>query len=112
MQRSNDHTATNTDATPAVLWLFEKVKELDAWYISYASTVEDKALSESIEFTFTDGDRGKMTRQEILLHVITHGGYHRGQAGQIIRAANVLPPRDIYTRFLHLTEPSRIEENT
>jgi uncharacterized damage-inducible protein DinB len=112
LQRSNDHTATNTDATPSALWLFEKVKELDAWYISYASTVEDKALSESIEFTFTDGDRGKMTREEILLHVITHGGYHRGQAGQIIGAANVLPPRDIYTRFLHLTEPSRIEENT
>jgi uncharacterized damage-inducible protein DinB len=87
------------------------VKELDAWYISYASTVENKALSESIEFAFTDGDRGKMTRQEILLHVITHGGYHRGQVGQIIGAANVLPPRDIYTRFLYLTEPSRIEEN-
>ena len=111
LQRSNGHKATNTDATPSVLWLFEKVKKLDAWYISYASTVEDKALSESIEFTFTDGDRGKITRQEILLHVITHGGYHHGQAGQIIRAANVLPPRDIYTRFLHLTEPSRIEEN-
>jgi uncharacterized damage-inducible protein DinB len=52
-----------------------------------------------------------MTREEILLHVISHGGYHRGQVGQIIRAANVLPPRDIYTRFLHLTEPSQIEEN-
>ncbi|MDO7574530.1 MAG: DinB family protein, partial [Oceanospirillaceae bacterium] len=58
-----------------------------------------------------DGDRGKITRQEILLHVVTHGGYHRGQVGQIIRAVNVLPPRDIYTRFLHLTAPSRIEEN-
>ena len=111
LQYSNDHKATNTDETPSALSLFEKVKELDAWYISYASSLEDKALSESIEFTFTDGDRGKMTREEIFLHVITHGGYHRGQAGQIIRAANVLPPRDTYTRFLHVSEPSRIEEN-
>ena len=61
---------------------------------------------------FTDGNRDKMTREKILLHVITHGSYHRGQVGQIIRAANVLPPRGIYTRFLHITEPCRIEENT
>ncbi len=94
LQYSNDHKATNTDETPSALSLFEKVKELDAWYISYASSLEDKALSESIEFTFTDGDRGKMTREEIFLHVITHGGYHRVQAWKIIRASNVLPTRD------------------
>ena len=52
---------------------------------------------------------GRMTREEMLLHVITHGAYHRGQVGQILRAAEVLPPRDIFTRFLHATEPDRRE---
>lgn len=79
-------------------------------YVSYASILKDKTLCESIEFTFTDRGRGKVTEEVILLHVITHGNYHRGQAGQIIHAANVLPPRDIHTRFLHISDPYQIEK--
>lgn len=65
------------------------------------------ALSERVRFVFTDGDVGLMNREEILLHVVTHGGCHRGAAGQVMRAASAAPPRDLYTRFLHLAEPER-----
>src|SRR5438094_459583 len=70
--------ATNTKETPSLEQLRSDVEATDAWYANYVSTVSESALAETVSFTFTDGDAGRMSRQEILLHVITHGGYHRG----------------------------------
>jgi uncharacterized damage-inducible protein DinB len=101
------HTATNTQDTPTLPALAAAMREVDAWYINYVAALTPAALQERVRFTFTDGDAGMMTREEILLHVITHGGYHRGQAGQVMRGASAAPPRDLYTRFLHASEPGR-----
>ena len=105
--RAHGYKATNTQETPALEALTAAVRELDAWYLAYASGLPPAALQEEIRFTFTDGDSGRMRREEILLHIITHGGYHRGAAGEVIGTASVAPPRDLYTRFLHATEPGR-----
>jgi uncharacterized damage-inducible protein DinB len=90
------YKATNTQDTPTLPALGAAVRELDAWYIGYVGSLVDASLHEQIRFRFTDGDAGLMTREEILLHVITHSGYHRGQAGQVMRSAGVAPPRDLY----------------
>ena len=50
-----------------------------------------------------------MSREEVLFHVLTHGGYHRGNVGQVLKSVSVAPPRDLYTRFLHQSEPVRRE---
>jgi uncharacterized damage-inducible protein DinB len=101
------YTATNTQDTPTLQALGAAMREVDAWYVAYVADLDAKSLHERLRFTFTDGDAGLMTREEILLHVIAHGGYHRGQAGQVMRGASVAPPRDLYTRFLHISEPER-----
>jgi uncharacterized damage-inducible protein DinB len=101
------HQATNTPETPSLETLAAAVKATDAWFVDYVSGLSASALQERVRFTFTDGDAGLMSREEILLHVITHGGYHRGAVGQVMRSVGVAPPRDLYTRFLHLTEPGR-----
>jgi uncharacterized damage-inducible protein DinB len=99
--------ATNTKATPSLGQLREDVEATDAWYRKYVSSLAAKVASEVLDFTFTDGDRGRMSREEILLHVITHGGYHRGNVGQVLKSIPVAPPRDLYTKFLHQSEPAR-----
>jgi uncharacterized damage-inducible protein DinB len=101
------YKATNTQDTPTLQALGAAMRALDAWYVDYVAGLGAQSLQERVRFTFTDGDAGLMTREEILLHVITHGGYHRGQAGQVMRGASVAPPRDLYTRFLHASEPER-----
>lgn len=50
-----------------------------------------------------------MSREEMLAHVITHGAYHRGAVGRIMAQLSIAPPRDVYTGFLHATEPHRRE---
>lgn len=99
--------ATNTQGTPSLDGLRAHVAETDAWYVSYVARLSPASLSEVIDFTFTDGDPGRMSREEILLHVATHGGYHRGNVGQVLKSIPLAPPRDLYTRFLHQSEPAR-----
>jgi uncharacterized damage-inducible protein DinB len=83
------------------------VAATDAWYQDYLARIATADLAETVEFTFTDGDAGRMTREEMLMHVLMHGGYHRGNVGQVLKSISVAPPRDLYTKFLHQSEPLR-----
>jgi uncharacterized damage-inducible protein DinB len=93
--KKHGYTATNTDSTPELGELQFAVSEADAWFESYVSKCSDEVLSESILFRFTDGDAGTMTREEMLFHIITHGAYHLGNVGQVLKSIAVAPPRDL-----------------
>ena len=99
--------ATNTKTTPSLEQLRLEVDATDSWYENYASSVSEAELTKVLNFTFADGDTGRMSTEEILLHVLTHGGYHRGNVGQVLKSISVTPPRDLYTKFLHQSEPAR-----
>jgi uncharacterized damage-inducible protein DinB len=104
---AHGHAATNTPETPSVAALAAAVRELDLRFCAYVGQLTAANLQQRLAFTFTDGDSGLMSREEMLLHVITHGSYHRGAAGQVLRGAGATPPRDLYTRFLHLPGSGR-----
>lgn len=104
---THPYTATNTPETPELGELHFAVAESDLWFEDYVSTIDDPALVQSLVFRFTDGDAGSMTREEMLFHVLSHGAYHRGNVGQILKGISVAPPRDLLTKFLHVREPSR-----
>jgi uncharacterized damage-inducible protein DinB len=101
------YTATNTPETPDLGELHFAVAETDGWFEKYVATVSDATLAEKISFQFTDGDSGTMTREEMLFHVLSHGSYHRGNVGQVLKGISVAPPRDLLTKFLHVQEPAR-----
>lgn len=103
------YTGTNTDETPTLAGLGAAVAESDRWYVEYVGDLSPGRLSESIAFTFTDGANGRMSREEMLAHVVTHGSYHRGAVGRIMSQVSVPPPRDIFTVYLHESEPRRRE---
>lgn len=104
---AHGYEASNTDATPELGELQFAVAETDAWFESYAAVVTEPQLCAAIAFRFTDGDAGTMTREEMLFHVLTHGTYHRGNVGQLMKSISIAPPRDLYTKFLHKREPAR-----
>lgn len=97
-------TTTNTSDTPTLEQLDSSIKESDAWYVDYVSKLSPEQLTESIDFTFTDGALGRMSREEMLSHVVLHGGYHRGAIGRIMTQLSMAPGRDVFTGFLHLSE--------
>ena len=99
--------ATHTEPTPSLSELREVVSATDEWYLQFVSGISAERLKQRVHFTFVDGDRGAMSCEEMLLHVITHGGYHRGSVGQILEDKSLDSPPDSLTKFLHKHEPER-----
>lgn len=71
-------SATNTPETPTLAALRSAIGEQDAWYLEYVTNLSQRDGEALLSFNFVDGDRGQMRREEMLLHLVTHGGYHRG----------------------------------
>jgi uncharacterized damage-inducible protein DinB len=107
----HSYTATNTKETPTLDELTQSVATSDRWYVDFVSSLDKESLSEPIEFVFTDETNARMSREEMLMHVIAHGTYHRGAVGRILSQIGIAPPRDLFTGFLHKTEPQRRERN-
>jgi len=105
--REHGYTDDNTPETPALPDLHAMLTASDQWYLEYLETIDPERLCEALPFVFTDGDKGCMTRQEMLLHVVTHGGYHRGEIGRLLAQLSITPPWDTLAVHLHRSEPSR-----
>jgi len=99
--------STDPQSPPTLPDLQAVVLATDAWYVDFVSSADDRQLSESVPFIFMDGNRGTMTREEMLLHVATHAGYHRGSIGQMLEDLGYDSPPDSLTKFLHRQEPDR-----
>ncbi|AZO31218.1 MULTISPECIES: DinB family protein [unclassified Mesorhizobium] len=104
---AHGYASDNTEETPEPAELRAAMAESDRWYRDYVETVSGQQLAEPVAFIFTDGDKGCMTRQEMLTHVVLHGSYHRGEIGRMLAAITVTPPWDTYAVHLHQVEPSR-----
>ena len=100
-------SSTNTPETPTLDALHAAARDTDRWYQQHLATLTAEALAERLEFHFTDGQPGCMSREEMLLHVAMHGSYHRGAVGRILAQHGVAPPRDLLTGFLHQAQPER-----
>jgi uncharacterized damage-inducible protein DinB/putative sterol carrier protein len=100
------YTSANKREAPTLEQLSGAIKTSDQWYIDYVSRLESAQLVERIDFTFTDGAPGRMSREEMLLHVTIHGASHRGQVGWIMMENSITPPADRLTSYLHKAEAS------
>ena len=99
--------ATNTAETPTLEGLRDAVLESDRGYLALVDALTAPQLAQRVDFMFTDGQAGRMSREEMLGHVITHGSYHRGELGQMLKRIAAAPPRDLFTAYLHRAEPAR-----
>ncbi|MFT5112053.1 MAG: putative damage-inducible protein DinB [Parasphingorhabdus sp.] len=98
--RQHGFTKRTPDHTPGLDKLFHDQKELDDWFITYADTLPSRQENEVIDFTFIGGEAGSMCRRDILLHVVNHGTYHRGNVTGIMYECGLQPPTTEYPVFL------------
>lgn len=92
---------------PSLEKLFSDVRDADRWYVDYVSQIAPEELSEVIRFKFTDGMLGRMSREEMLAHVIMHGGYHRGEVGRLLPQISHAALGDVFARYLQQSDPGR-----
>jgi len=82
----------NLEPLPPVADLRKRQAALDAWYCSFATSLTPEQRHVPIEFRFVDGGPGTMTAEEMVLHVVNHGTYHRGYVADMLYEAGLKPP--------------------
>ncbi len=101
------HAATNTESLPDWQALDQRISASNAWFSHYVERLPAAQREETVSFLFADGKPGRMTRLEILFHIVNHGTYHRGAIGHALDLAGAPRPADTYTVFIHAAEPAR-----
>jgi uncharacterized damage-inducible protein DinB len=104
--RRRDHgfTSANLSKMPTLEDLSADLRRSDREYVDYVSVLDRDQLAELIDFEFTDGVPGRMSREEMLMHVIIHGVGHRGQVSAVMLLNSVTPAKDGFTTYLHNAE--------
>jgi uncharacterized damage-inducible protein DinB len=105
-RQAHAYASANASEMPTLEELCADITTTDREYIDYVSTLDRGQLQERIDFRFTDGVPGSMTREEMLMHVITHGIGHRGQVSAVMLFDSVPPAKDGFTTYLHEAEAS------
>jgi uncharacterized damage-inducible protein DinB len=103
-RRDHAYTSANLERMPALGDLAADIRASDREYVDYVCTLDRDALAEPIDFAFTDGVPGRMSREEMLMHVITHGVGHRGQVSAVMLLHAATPANDGFTSYLHKAE--------
>jgi uncharacterized damage-inducible protein DinB len=103
---AHGYGSPNLTAMPPLQELAADIRQNDREYIDYVSSLDRGELAEPIDFTFTDGAPGRMSREEMLMHVITHGAGHRGQVSALMLFNALTPTKDGFTSYLHEAEAS------
>ena len=105
-RKAHAYTSANLSEMPTLDELSADIRKSDQEYVDYVSALDRDQLAERIDFTFTDGAPGRMSREEMLMHVITHGIGHRGQVSAVMLLNSVPPAKDGFTTYLHEAEAS------
>ncbi len=103
----HSYRASWSSEAPPLAQLSSDIRHTDHWYVDYMSWISPEELEEVVDFTFTDGGHGRMSREQMLAHVITHSGYHRGEVGRLLPQIESAAMRDVFAGYLHRSDSKR-----
>ena len=98
--REHGFTARNTKEHPPLAELWAKQQDIDRWYSDYFGKLPAAGLEQAAEFTLIGGNPGRMTRGDMLLHVVNHTTYHRGFVADLFYQVPAKPPTTDLPVFL------------
>jgi len=81
--RDHGFTARNLVLHPELSDLWRAQQAVNRWYIDWSERQSQASLDEVVNFTFIGGEKGSMSRGDILLHVVNHATYHRGWVAEM-----------------------------
>ncbi len=72
--------------------------EMASLWTNYLAGKSEADLAATVAYKNTQGQNWSSRKDDILIHVVMHSAYHRGQIATDVRAAGVHPA---YTDFIH-----------
>lgn len=82
-RRDHGFKARNMLLHPELAALRAAQDRINDWFIAWSDEQTDASLAEPLDFNFISGKPGRMTRLEMLQHVVTHKAYHRGWVAEM-----------------------------
>lgn len=83
-----------------------QIADLRRLWQDYLKGLTPAKLSQRIAYMNTKGESWANTVEDILVHVVMHSAYHRGQIATDLRASGHIPP---YTDFIHCIRQGFVE---
>ena len=83
-----------------------EVEELQSAWQEQLGQLSAGSLTTQVEYSNTKGERFRSSLHDILMHVIMHSAYHRGQIAADMRASGAEP---VYTDFIHAVRQGLIK---
>jgi uncharacterized damage-inducible protein DinB len=77
-----------------------------ALWKSYLAQSSELALAQTITYKNTTGESWSSRIEDVVMHVIMHSAYHRGQIAADTRSAGMVPA---YTDFIHAVRQGFVE---
>jgi uncharacterized damage-inducible protein DinB len=84
----------------------KRLKELSGKWTQYLNDLNSDKLINQISYTNSKGEPWTNTIEDILLHVVMHSSYHRGQIAIDLRTFGLVPA---YTDFIHSVRQGFVE---
>lgn len=99
--------------SPAPVWpqwdraeCARQLSALGAAWDGYLWQLTGAVLGEEVDYVNSQGERWSSTVEDVLLHVVLHSAYHRGQTAAEVRAGGGEPA---YTDFIHAVRRRLVE---
>lgn len=98
--REHGYTSRNEPDVPSLHELQDRATALDDWFVDYCSSLTPVGMVEPVAFRLIGGGHGVMTREQIFLHVVNHGSYHRGFVSDMMYQIPAVPPANDLSVYL------------
>ncbi|HJS99499.1 MAG TPA: DinB family protein [Terriglobales bacterium] len=85
--------------------ILQEVAELKTAWASYLGQLTPARLAQSAAYTNSKGEHFCNQVGDILMHVVMHSAYHRGQIAADMRASGLEP---VYTDFIHAVRQAMV----
>ena len=98
--KDHGYRSRQTDQIPDLETLWQATQSTNEWYLAAVKQWSVDDLNCPVSFTFVDGQPGRMTREQIILHVVNHATYHWGFVGDMLKQIPENWPSNDLTVFL------------
>ena len=79
--------------------LLEHLSDVEAQRNVFLQELSDAALSSEVAFRFLSGAADHHPLRDLMIHVVDHSSYHRGQLAAKLRQAGAVPPPTGFIAF-------------
>jgi uncharacterized damage-inducible protein DinB len=107
------YSRLKSEQSPLAVWPLlnldeceQQIRALPQMWSQYLNGIEADGLNRNLMYRNSKGEPWTNSVGDILMHVIMHSAYHRGQIASDIRAAGGTPA---YTDFIHAVRQSLVE---